>query len=112
MAAAALAAADPQRPGALGVLLSILRRTGWSDVTPDDPYLAGTDAMVLEPVRAKGATGHTPARIAASGQVVGLVTFDYWGEELDRVSWSTITPHNLERVLDYVHSAAEAAVAA
>lgn len=107
-----LAAADPQRPGALGVLLSILRRTGWVDVTPDDPYLAGTDAVMLQPARAAGAAGHVPARVAAQDGVLILLTWDFWGVELDRTSWAVITPHNLERALDYIHHAHEAAVTA
>lgn len=98
-----------ERPGALGVLLDILRKTGWKDTTPSDPYLFGTDALVLEPIRHRGASGHTPARVAASGDVVGLVTFDWHGVELDRLSWAYITPHNLERALDYMTAARDAA---
>lgn len=102
---------DPQRPTALGALVSILLRTGWREVTPADPYLAGSDAVVLEPIRPAGATGHTPARIATAGQVIGLVTFDWWGAELDRCSWGYITPHNLERALDYMQTAYTEAMA-
>lgn len=100
---------QPERPGALGVLLDVLRKTGWKDTTPNDPYLFGSDALVLEPIRHRHATGHPVARVAASGDVVGVVTFDWHGVELDRATWAYITPHNLERALDYITVAREAA---
>lgn len=106
-----LAAADPQRPGSLGVLLAVLRRTGWRDVTPTDDRYLEAGAMVLEPIKPKGDTSHPVARIATSGQAIGLVTFTPAGAELDRCTWSFITPHNLERAMDYMHAAVEAAAA-
>lgn len=100
-------------PTALGVLLDILQRTGWQETTGSaDPYLTATGGRVFEPIRVKGATGHPAGRIAVAGDAIGLVTFDYWGRELDRCSWGFITPHNLERALDYMHHALEEAVPA
>ena len=111
MSLAAAAPLHPQRPTALGVLLDVLQRTGWKRTGTSDPYLVGADAMQLEPIRAKGATGHTPARVVSLAGVVSLSTYTWHGELLDCCSWSMVTPHNIERVLDYMHHAAEEAVA-
>jgi len=106
-----LRAVEPAEPGALATLVEILRAIGWADAARHDPYLAGIGGLMLEPVRPRGATGHTPARVAVSGGVLGLVTFDYWGAELDRCSWGHITTHNLERALDYITRATEESAA-
>lgn len=109
---AALPQQHPQTT-ALGVLLDVLQRTGWRKVaTPSDRYLVGQDAAQLEPIRAKGATGHAPARVVAMGGTVSLTTYDWHGVQLDCCSWAYITPHNLERALDYMHRATEESMGA
>jgi hypothetical protein len=99
----------PAAPGALSTLLGALRRAGWHDTTPDDPYTLAAQALWLEPIRHKGARGHTPARLLVIGTALGLSTYTADGTATEQVSWGWIDPGNLERARAYITEATEAA---
>ena len=100
---------QPIRPTAMATLLGALRRAGWRDATPDDPYSRAAQAVWLEPIRPAGARGHVPARLVVVGPALGLSTYDQLGTPLEQVSWRWIDPGNLERARAYITESAESA---
>ena len=93
-----------QRPTTVGALVAALRRLGWQEATPTDRYTAAAGIRWLQPVMPKR-TGHTPARLTITGEVVSLGTFDRKGAAMEQVTWGWVDPGNLQRVHDYVTAA-------
>lgn len=90
----------------------MLTRGGWREVTdPEDRYAAAAGVHTFEPVRARRAGGHTPARVVITGTVVDLHTFGGDGAPFERVTWTWVTPGNLYRVHAYIAEAMADAVA-